>query len=1241
MPPQRTLKAPKPATKKLRRLLSFGRSAKGSRTVEFAESPIPDMSAAALTAQQQLAVSAFLAMAHKSVAETPAVAVLEQQQQPEVKPGITRAQTCPNLSTLETRHVSLAARKVSDNILQPRPRPVIRIRTGDANGPSPIWGEEKKAAAAASPSASDEDPQPRCVSRVESAVGETSPVGSAAWSIFRSPWSFASRATIPENCQANSPLRFTGEGGETATEKEEDGLCESPKFLAPEPNSSVIPFLGNFGTLSSLSTLSRPSRHHSRVGSGARLRTPESSAGSTSISSSSSSSSGSGSSISRHTASSSVSRRSIRAIPSEANLNRRFDSASRHTVPFWYIRKPVASTEDGDEGGALEMPFRTLCLNCRHIDLDALFRQDESDVLPPPRDFIVMGTLLSLMTRTNCRLCQLAARIIAHDASSDISADLSDEARSAQQMSTLVDLLDETYYLCPARLPTPRNSPELFFFSSEDVRAGSWPRRSMAIRPIDTGTEEYADGKQQHSPSTTKCSGRLLRSPSEMDLDWVRDRLRACEQCSRGTEPAMDKRDHQQQHHPVRVIDVQNMCLVDLHEDDRYVALSYVCGAAAQGSMLLLGAASERALRHPKGLLHFWDSVPRTIQDAIKLVREIGERHLWVDALWIVAHALHHYLTVKWFSVPTHTTHLNDAYGEITASALTVCACGGDDATHGLPGVEPGTRKHSRQVVEMVGGQMIGSVMSSPYHCDATGKAGKGQKGSGKEGNKPSGNKARRGPSQWDTRAWTLQEQVLSPRRLLVTDQCLIWCCPHGQTVEDENGPRCGDYNSGTDTEPAGCQPVHMLDRIMSACILGGGPALDPRPSNMDVYARIVSAYTSRDLSDARDAERAIMGLLRHLEPAFMGPFTGGLPETELGAALMWCPLGSTLRRLDPASGEPIFPSWSWLGWTGQAAYPWLEGRTMPMSEEAGSPLLWRNMAPVVEDAHDAWFTGSDLRLNGLPHPASHGHVRDGWTYTDTDNENKMRDCDDGRTGGRWLNPVLPAPEGGGGGRIYQFFSAKHPHRLHFRTLAARFVLEDMVRVREATNIRGDGGTKQQQLVHVVRVLNDRGFAAGYIYAGATTAQDRTWTPPAGSRREFVVLSRASTRPDPRVGQELLHATPLGDLASVYSMESLLGGGGGGGGGVHRLRAPKRRGSDCDEQHHDEAAHFDTRLYDAGTPWGLFNVMMIEWQRKKKSGPKSGDEEEFEDVAERITVGRIHVAAFMEAAPVEKYVVLE
>jgi hypothetical protein len=84
----------------------------------------------------------------------------------------------------------------------------------------------------------------------------------------------------------------------------------------------------------------------------------------------------------------------------------------------------------------------------------------------------------------------------------------------------------------------------------------------------------------------------------------------------------------------------------------------------------------------------------------------------------------------------------------------------------------------------------------------------------------------------------------------------------------------------------------------------------------------------------------------------------------------------------------------------------------------------------------------------------------------------------------------------------------------------------------------------------------------------------------------------------------------------VYSMSYMLG-------AMDWLRPADGEGSEGVESELDETAYFDTRLYDATMPWAC---LMIERQN---------------GVAYRVAVGRIHVAAFMEAEPVEREIVLE
>jgi hypothetical protein len=134
---------------------------------------------------------------------------------------------------------------------------------------------------------------------------------------------------------------------------------------------------------------------------------------------------------------------------------------------------------------------------------------------------------------------------------------------------------------------------------------------------------------------------------------------------------------------------------------------------------------------------------------------------------------------------------------------------------------------------------------------------------------------------------------------------------------------------------------------------------------------------------------------------------------------------------------------------------------------------------------------------------------------------------------------------------------------------------------------------------------------------------------PASGTNEFIVLSRASTTSDPRVGEEILRQTPISELHNVYSMAHMAG-------ALGRLRTTDGdAGEKSSDQHVDELGQFDARLYDATTPWGLFNVMMIERDREQVPGDRRSI------VVHRIAVGRIHVAAFMEAGPRWAQIALE
>ncbi|KAK4212260.1 hypothetical protein QBC37DRAFT_240213, partial [Rhypophila decipiens] len=79
-----------------------------------------------------------------------------------------------------------------------------------------------------------------------------------------------------------------------------------------------------------------------------------------------------------------------------------------------------------------------------------------------------------------------------------------------------------------------------------------------------------------------------------------------------------------------QLIDVHDNCIIETVENVKYVALSYLWGLAV--NFRLTTANYQDLVDRPGSLARYWSSLPRTIQDAVTFVRDIGERYLWCDA---------------------------------------------------------------------------------------------------------------------------------------------------------------------------------------------------------------------------------------------------------------------------------------------------------------------------------------------------------------------------------------------------------------------------------------------------------------------------------------------------------------------------------------------------------------------------------------------------------------------------------
>ena len=85
----------------------------------------------------------------------------------------------------------------------------------------------------------------------------------------------------------------------------------------------------------------------------------------------------------------------------------------------------------------------------------------------------------------------------------------------------------------------------------------------------------------------------------------------------------------------LRVVDVQDYCIKTVAKSTtcRYIALSYVW---CQAKMIKLLYSNMERLMRKIGLLVIVHALPQTITDAIEVVKAMGERYRWADALCIL-----------------------------------------------------------------------------------------------------------------------------------------------------------------------------------------------------------------------------------------------------------------------------------------------------------------------------------------------------------------------------------------------------------------------------------------------------------------------------------------------------------------------------------------------------------------------------------------------------------------------------
>jgi hypothetical protein len=318
----------------------------------------------------------------------------------------------------------------------------------------------------------------------------------------------------------------------------------------------------------------------------------------------------------------------------------------------------------------------------------------------------------------------------------------------------------------------------------------------------------------------------------------------------------------------LELIEVNELRIVKADSSVNYVTLSYVWGQSRE--VLQLNKDNQNTLRQPDALRI--TRLTTVVEDAIHLVKSIGERYLWVDAL----------------CVPQNDNELTAFYVDrmdqiYSQSILTIVAASTVDASDTLPGVRPYTRPplYSR---DAEGIRFVKLPLDFPLLLRT---------------------------SVYESRAWTFQERLLSTRSVIFIGNEVFLSCPSKLRSESVE-------HSALDRR--------RLQLVPSVSIpLGDHPQDWILPLTM--YRDLVVAYTKKRLTFDGDILRAFAGISATLESKHaLGTMFLGIPAHGLPLALTWVSIAPLTRRSEciaPFELYPVrLPSWTWAAWTGKIIWP-------------------------------------------------------------------------------------------------------------------------------------------------------------------------------------------------------------------------------------------------------------------------------------------------------------------------------
>lgn len=357
---------------------------------------------------------------------------------------------------------------------------------------------------------------------------------------------------------------------------------------------------------------------------------------------------------------------------------------------------------------------------------------------------------------------------------------------------------------------------------------------------------------------------------------------------------------------PTRIIDLggheaPNIRLVvpEKGAAGRYAALSYCWG---RSNHFVLTAGTLKDLKNGFHL----SQLPQTLQDAVRVTREIGLRYLWVDALCIVQGQDGEAINDWNNEVSKMDSVYKNAFVTISAAAAQNASGGLFNGSHcDLPFVSSWSSSGSREVALWA---------RATWRNDKPGFKSE----------------------PINSRAWTLQENTFSSRILFYTSFGLLWKCRReliwaysGESREFDNEGKAKTKPMGSSTD--GHDFLAKTSRYNFPVAQGG---------LLGYWMNMLELYTARNLTNPYDKLPALAAMAQKYSYSKDIEYLAGLWKPTFRQDLLWKHHPTWVYHLIGVSdaGNPLrsngyrAPSWSWAAIDGMVLSEWT-GKTLESSQ--------------------------------------------------------------------------------------------------------------------------------------------------------------------------------------------------------------------------------------------------------------------------------------------------------------------